>query len=49
MVLLEKPSRRVKELNIDYIGFTIDNLFVYGYGLDLDEYERNLVDVMVNE
>ena len=49
MVLLEKPSRRVKELNIDYIGFTIDNLFVYGYGLDLNEYERNLMDVMVNE
>ena len=49
MVLLEKPARREKELNITYIGFTIDNLFVYGYGLDLDDYERNVTDIMVKD
>lgn len=49
MVLLEKPARREKELNITYTGFTIDNLFVYGYGLDLDDYERNVTDIMVKD
>ena len=48
-VLLEKPARREKELDITFTGFTIDNLFVYGYGLDLDEYERNVKDIMVKE
>ena len=49
MVLLEKPARREKELTITYTGFTIDNLFVYGYGLDLDDYERNITDIMVKD
>lgn len=49
MVLLEKPARREKELDITFTGFTIDNLFVYGYGLDLDEYERNVKDIMVKD
>lgn len=40
--LLDKPSRRVVEATIDYAGFTIDDVFVVGYGLDFDEKYRNL-------
>ena len=40
--LLSKPSRRVIELNVDYIGFKIDDIFVVGYGLDYNEKYRNL-------
>lgn len=40
--LLSKPSRRVIELNIDYIGFKIEDKFVVGFGLDYDQNLRNL-------
>lgn len=40
--LLDKPERREAEVPIDYLGFSIPNKFVFGYGLDLDEYYRNL-------
>ena len=40
--LLSKPSRRVIELDVDYIGFKVDDLFVVGYGLDYDQNLRNL-------
>lgn len=40
--LLDKPSRRVAPIEADYIGFSIDNLFVIGYGLDYDQKYRNL-------
>lgn len=40
--LLDKPERREVEVPIDYVGFTIPNTFVFGYGLDIDEYYRNL-------
>lgn len=40
--LLDKPERREVEVPIHYLGFTIPNKFVFGYGLDLDEYNRNL-------
>jgi hypoxanthine phosphoribosyltransferase len=40
--LLDKAERRESEVPIDYRGFEIPNKFVFGYGLDLDEYFRNL-------
>lgn len=45
--LLDKPERREAHVPIDYLGFSIPNKFVYGYGLDLDEYHRNLTFVGV--
>jgi len=41
-VLLDKPSRRVEKVTADYIGFTIPDQFVVGYGLDFAEKYRNL-------
>ena len=40
--LLDKPSRRVKDVEADFVGFSIPNIFVVGYGLDVDERYRNL-------
>lgn len=40
--LLDKPSARRIEVSIDYIGFTVPESFVLGYGLDYDEGYRNL-------
>ena len=40
--LLSKPSRRVVEVKVDYTGFTIEDRFVVGYGLDYAEQYRNL-------
>lgn len=41
-VLLDKPERRVEKVTADYIGFTIPDQFVVGYGLDFAEKYRNL-------
>ena len=41
-VLLDKKERRQKEVNIDYVGFEIQNKFVVGYGLDYEDKYRNL-------
>ena len=41
-VLLDKPDRRIKAIEADYVGFTIPNSFVVGYGLDFAERYRNL-------
>jgi hypoxanthine phosphoribosyltransferase len=43
--LLDKPSQRRKQVKADYVGFTIPNEFVVGYGLDYAERYRNLKDV----
>ncbi|MCF0105173.1 MAG: hypoxanthine phosphoribosyltransferase [Holdemanella sp.] len=40
--LLDKPDRRVVDIEADYVGFTIPNEFVVGYGLDYDQKYRNL-------
>ena len=40
--LLDKPERREAEIEADYVGFTIPNMFVVGYGLDYNERYRNL-------
>jgi hypoxanthine phosphoribosyltransferase len=40
--LLHKPSRQKKQVPIDYLGFTIPDLFVVGYGLDYAQRYRNL-------
>ena len=42
MCLLSKPSRRRVVVPVDYVGFTIEDRFVVGYGLDFDERYRNL-------
>ena len=45
--LLSKPSRRKVDVKVDYIGFTIEDRFVVGYGLDVDERFRQLRDIRV--
>jgi hypoxanthine phosphoribosyltransferase len=40
--LLDKPSRRKVEVKIDYLGFTIPDRFIMGYGLDYQEKYRNV-------
>jgi len=40
--LLDKPARRLVDIPVDYVGFTIPDQFVVGYGLDYGEYYRNL-------
>ncbi len=40
--LLDKPARRLADIPIDYLGFTIPDQFVVGYGLDYGERYRNL-------
>lgn len=47
VTLLDKPSRRLTEFDADYVGKTIDDLFVIGFGLDLDEKYRNLKDICI--
>lgn len=43
--LTDKPSRRQTPVKIDYLGFTVPNKFLVGYGLDWDEKFRNLPDI----
>jgi hypoxanthine phosphoribosyltransferase len=47
--LLSKPSRRKVDVPVDYVGFTIEDKFVVGYGLDFDEEYRNLPYIGVIE
>ena len=39
---LDKPERRVADIKADYIGYTVPDAFIVGYGLDYDEYYRNV-------
>jgi len=43
--LTDKPSRRQVPVTIDYLGFTVPNKFLVGYGLDLNQKFRNLPDI----
>jgi hypoxanthine phosphoribosyltransferase len=45
VALLDKPSRRRRNIEADYIGFTIPNRFAVGYGMDWAERYRNLPDI----
>jgi len=47
--LLDKPDRRVVDVNVDYTGFTIPDEFVVGYGLDYAQRYRNLPYIGVVE
>lgn len=47
VAFLDKPSRRRIEVQGDYIGFTIEDRFVVGYGLDFEQRYRNLRDLCV--
>jgi hypoxanthine phosphoribosyltransferase len=47
--LLSKPSRRKVDVAVEYIGFTIEDRFVVGYGLDYAEQYRNLPHIAVLE
>ena len=44
--LVDKPSRRVAELQADFVGFEIPDLFIVGYGLDFNGHYRNLPDIV---
>ncbi len=45
VTLLDKPSRRMQKIAADYVGFTVPNRFVVGYGMDCAERYRNLPDI----
>ncbi|MBM3172160.1 MAG: hypoxanthine phosphoribosyltransferase, partial [Chloroflexi bacterium] len=43
--LADKPSRREVPVSIDYLGFTVPNKFIVGYGIDWNEQYRHLPDI----
>jgi hypoxanthine phosphoribosyltransferase len=43
--LLDKPARRLQKIEADYVGFSLPNLFVVGYGMDYAERYRNLPNI----
>ena len=43
--LTEKPARRKVDVKIDYLGFSVPDKFIVGYGIDLDQKYRNLPDI----
>jgi len=45
-VMLRKRTQRACPVEVDYVGFEIDDVFVVGYGLDYDDYYRNLPDIV---
>jgi hypoxanthine phosphoribosyltransferase len=45
--LTDKPSRRIVPIKIDYLGFTVPDKFIVGYGIDFDEKFRYLPDICV--
>ena len=49
VTLLDKPSRREGDFEADWVGFSIEDVFVVGYGMDFDEGYRGLGDIRVLE
>ena len=47
--LTDKPSRHRVPISIDYLGFTVPDKFIVGYGIDFDERSRNLPDIYTLE
>ena len=47
--LMDKPERRLRPVDVAYVGFQIPDEFVVGYGLDFDEKYRNLRDICILE
>lgn len=47
--LLDKPDQRVVDVEVDYVGFTIPDSFVIGYGLDYHQLYRNLPYIAINK
>lgn len=47
--LLDKPKQRVTDVNVKYVGFSIENHFVLGYGLDYQQLYRNLPYIAINK
>lgn len=47
ITLLDKPARRVADISADYVGVDVPNEFVVGYGLDYDQFYRNLPYIAV--
>lgn len=47
--LLDKPDQRVVDVDVDYVGFTIPDSFVIGYGLDYHQLYRNLPYIAINK
>jgi hypoxanthine phosphoribosyltransferase len=47
--LLDKPERRLRQVDVAYVGFSIPDEFVVGYGLDFAEKYRNLRDICILE
>lgn len=47
--LLDKPEQRIAQVDVKYVGFSIENHFVLGYGLDYEQLYRNLPYIAVNK
>lgn len=45
--LVDKQAARVTDVQVDYVGFSLDDGFIVGYGLDWDERYRNLADIFL--
>lgn len=47
--LLDKPEQRIADVDVKYVGFSIENHFVLGYGLDYEQLYRNLPYIAINK